>query len=118
MTAWKQFERDAANYATARLQSMGVDATVTRQASSGLPEDQGDLFGIPFSAVQCKATRNIDLTVIDEAEKQAQRKRVPIGVLLQKRRMKPIGRCYVAMSYDTYLDIVAQLARDVQKGSE
>lgn len=111
----KGFERDAANYATRRLHDAGVlppDQKVHRRAALGLPEDEGDLFGIPYTAVQCKNTTRIDLTVVDQAAEQARRRGLPVGVLLQKRRMRPISESYVAMSYDTYLDLVITIAKE------
>lgn len=110
LRAGKQWERDAAKYATARLTELGGledGATVERRASLGLQDDQGDLFGIPNVAVQCKNTTRIDLTVVDEAEAQAANAGVDYGVLLQKRRNSSPGRAYVVLTYDAFLRLIA-----------
>lgn len=97
----KQFERDAANYATERL---GIE--VSRRAALGLPDDEGDLFGIPDATVQCKNTTRIDLAgFVDSAEDQGEAAGTSQRVALIKRRMKPIGDAYVVMTYDRWLDI-------------
>lgn len=110
----KRYELAAAKHATARMAAAGLDIEVRRRASLGLPEDQGDLFGIPDTAVQCKDTTKIDLTVVDQAEQQAARQGATYGVLLQKRRQQAIGRSYVVMTYDTYLDLMIDRERERQ----
>lgn len=114
LEAGKRWERDAAKHATARLTEAGIldeDATVNRRASIGKHDDEGDLFGIPGFAVQCKNTTRIDLTVVDEATRQAANLGADYGVLLQKRRQSNAGSAYAVMTFDTLLDIIVELNR-------
>lgn len=110
LDAGKRWERDAAKHAMAVLGAAGYDdITVGRRASLGLHEDEGDLFGLPHFTVQCKNTGRIDLTVVDEAERQAEHAGMDFGILLQKRRNSSPGRAYVAMTYDTLLRLIVML---------
>lgn len=114
LNAGKRWERDAAKHATARLAAAGIIANgeqVARRASIGKHDDEGDLFGIPGFAVQCKNTTRIDLTVVDEAEQQASNLGASYGVLLQKRRQAGAGAAYAVMTFDTLLDIIIELNR-------
>lgn len=114
LNAGKRWELDAAKHATARLQAHGTLAegqAVTRRASIGKHDDEGDLFGIPDFAIQCKNTTRVDLTVVDQADRQAANLGAKYGVLLQKRRQAHAGTAYAVMTYDTLLDIIAELNR-------
>lgn len=114
LNAGKRWERDAAKHATARLVEAGAlpaDTAVTRRASIGKHDDEGDLFGIPDFAIQCKNTGRIDLTAVDDAVQQAANLGVRWGVLLQKRRQAGAGTAYAVMTFDTLLDIIAELNR-------
>ena len=107
--AGKQYERDCANHATMRLFELGgirANESIRRRAALGLPEDHGDLFGLPI-AVQCKNTQQISLSVLDQAEGQAELARLAFGVLLQKRRQRPIGESYAVMAFDSLLALLA-----------
>ena len=114
LNAGKRWERDAAKHATARLVEAGIikhDEQVARRASIGKHDDEGDLFGIPEFAVQCKNTTRIDLTAVDDAIQQAANLGVRFGVLLQKRRQASAGTAYAVMTFDTLLDLVIELNR-------
>jgi hypothetical protein len=114
LDAGKRWERDAAKHATARLAAAGIiadDEKITRRASIGKHDDEGDLFGIPGFAIQCKNTGRVDLTVVDEAQQQAVNLGVEFGVLLQKRRQSSAGAAYAVMTFDTLLDIIIKLNR-------
>jgi len=114
LNAGKRWERDAAKHATARLAAAGIipdSQPVTRRASIGKHDDEGDLFGIPGFAIQCKNTTRVDLTVVDEARQQAANLGVDFGVLLQKRRQSSVGAAYAVMTFDTLLDIIVKLNR-------
>lgn len=105
----KEAERQARRHAQQAFDAAGVDTTISRRAALGLPEDEGDLFGIPGVALQVKNTQKLDLTVVDQAEQQAAVAGVPYGWLLQKRRQHPPGRWYAVGTFDTLLATIIEL---------
>lgn len=108
----KRFELASANHATDRFIAAGIDYEVSRRAALGLPQDEGDLFGIPDVTIQCKDASKIDLAgFVASAEKQGEAADTSQRIALVKRRMKPVGESYVVQTYDRWLDVQIELAR-------
>lgn len=117
LAAGKRWELAAAKYAEAKFHEAGhTHVAVRRRAALGLHEDEGDLFGIPGVAIQCKNTTRFDLTMVDQAQQQAQNAGVPYGVLLQKRRNSNTGSAYSVMTYDALLSMLVEML-DIKKGT-
>lgn len=83
---------------------------VERRALRGR-RDTGDLTGIPGLVIECKATRNIDLaTTMDEVRAEVNNTGDPstTGVAIIKRRRAPVGRAYVVLELDRFIDWLTQ----------
>lgn len=73
--------------------------------------DVGDLHLDPF-ALQLKDEARITLSsYVDDAEKQAAAAELPFGAAVVKRRTKGVGRAYVVLSLDTFVEVVRRLHR-------
>lgn len=70
----------------------------------GGTSDEGDLIYYGQVVGQAKNTKAIDLAKLKEAEAQAERAGASAHVLIHKRRNHPIGKAYVVMTYDQFLD--------------
>lgn len=85
-------------------------ARVVRPHQEGFV-DVGDVHLEPF-ALQLKDEARITLSsYVDDAEKQAVAAELPFGAAVVKRRGKGVGRAYVVMSLDTFVEVVRRLHR-------
>lgn len=97
------FEREVVDF----LRGHGFPAA-ERRAMEGV-NDRGDVAGIPGVVVECKNHRDIDLGgFMGELEAEQARAAAPVGLLVVKRRMKPVARAYAVMT----LDQASALLRD------
>lgn len=87
------------------LDSNGIAAFRTAPAGT---RDEGDLLVLDWDAIlECKATRAIDLAgAVDEARIEAHHARRRFGIAVIKRRMASIGKAYVVMTLDDFVDLM------------
>lgn len=92
------------------LNDSGVFTQKVERAPLWGAADQGDLLNTGAFAVECKATKSIDLSAfVDQAEKEAANAGKRWGVAVIKRRRKSTEKAYVAMTLQTFVDIVRRL---------
>ena len=97
-----RFEREVADYLAESL--AGVD----RKSLHG-SADQGDIANVPDWALECKATKAIDLAqAVEEARVEAKNARVSWFAAIVKRRGKGVARAYVVMDLEQYRALVVQ----------
>lgn len=107
-TAWESAVRD-------HFKAAGFDGA-ERLALSG-SQDRGDLTGLPAVTIECKATKDINLSnAVDEAVLEAGRARTRWAAAVIKRRNRPTSSAYVVMPLgvwtDLYLTALAGLEAD------
>jgi hypothetical protein len=91
-----RFEREVADYLAEVLP--GVD----RKALHGNAV-QGDISNFPDWALECKATKAIDLGgAIDEARVEAKNSKTRWFAAIVKRRRKGVSEAYVVMTLEQY----------------
>jgi Holliday junction resolvase len=94
-----QFETAVVRY----LSSFGL--AVRRTPPS--PADIGDIDGLDGYAIQCKNCQRLEIPHwIQQAKQQAQRAGKPHGVVVVKRRGKPIKDSFVIMDLETWVGTV------------
>lgn len=89
------------------LRANGFPAAERRALAGAL--DRGDIAGVTGWAIECKATRTIDLAAaIDEARVEAANAGVDRYVAVIKRRGKPVGQAYVVMPLENFGDLLKE----------
>jgi hypothetical protein len=68
-------------------------------------DDRGDIAGLPGAIVEVKDVAAVNLAGwLDEATAEAANARVPLGVVIRRRRGRPdVGQWFVVMSVDSLL---------------
>ena len=90
-----QWERDVAAYF--RERGFKVD----RRYGAGVHQDKGDLVGLPWFVLECKNTKQINLSkFVDEAKLEAHNADEPFGVAVIKRRQRNVKDAYVVMTLE------------------
>lgn len=81
--------------------------------------DQGDVIGIPDVALEVKDCRTMTLAAwVDEARIEAANAKVPIGVVVHKRRGHGTpGEWYASMTFDTLLMLLDRVSSASASGS-
>lgn len=73
----------------------------------GGSNDRGDLGGVPGVMVEFKNHKTMDLAGwMDEVRAEKANAHAQIGVAIVKRRNQPIGRAYVVMEFDEFLNLI------------
>lgn len=99
-----QFERDVVAY----LRDQGFPY-VERAYGAGRPDDVGDLDGIPGWCFELKNHQRIDLAGwIDEVHREQAQARAQFGVVVVKRRQRPIAQAYVVMELEQLARLLAE----------
>ena len=85
----------------------GAGVAAFRTAPAGA-RDEGDLLVLDWDAIlECKATKAIDLAgAVDEARIEAHHAHRRFGIAVIKRRMASIGKAYVVMELDAFVDLM------------
>jgi len=81
---------------------------VERRAQHGAL-DRGDIIGVPDFAIECKNVKDWSKKLgafVREAEQEAENARVPFGVVVVKRRSDHVGRSYVVMSLEQFVEMI------------
>jgi hypothetical protein len=81
---------------------------VERRAQHGAL-DRGDIVGIPDWAVEVKNVKDWSSRLgafVAEAETEAVNARVPFGAVVVKRRNDSVGRSYVVMSLEQFVEVL------------
>lgn len=79
---------------------------------AGRSDDIGDVRGLPGFVVEVKNQRELRFAEwVDETEVERVNAREPFGVLVVKRRMKPISDAYAVMPLRQLVDLVDELQR-------
>jgi len=86
------------------LSSFGLAARRTPPS----PADIGDIDGVDGYAIQCKNCLRLEIpSWIKQAKQQAQRAGKPHGVVVAKRRGKPVKDSLVIMDLETWVRTIA-----------
>lgn len=94
-SAW---ERDVAAY----LRDNGFPHA-ERAFGAGRPLDVGDIDGLPGIVVECKAAKTFDLAGwCDEARREQANARAQFGVVVAKRRQRPVGDAYAILTLEQF----------------
>jgi Holliday junction resolvase len=69
--------------------------------------DKGDIAGIPSVVMECKAEQRIDLSgYMDEVATEKRNAAAQVGVAIVKRRNHGVGRSYVVLELDDFLELI------------
>ena len=97
-----QFERDTAAY----LAAHGFPRA-ERRYGAGNTQDKGDINGVPEVTIECKNVARIDLAgFMAEAERERLNAKNFYGVVIIKRRRRPIQDSYVVMTLDQWTEML------------
>lgn len=98
------FERDVVAY----LRDQGFPY-VERAYGAGRPDDVGDLDGIPGWVFELKNYRDFRLAEwMDETRREQAQARAQFGVVVVKRRQRPIAQAYVVMELEQLARLLAE----------
>lgn len=79
-----------------------------RRALAGT-NDKGDIAGVPGVMFECKAVRTITLAeFMGQVDVQKANAQAQIGVAVIKRRQKPIGKAYVVMDLEQFVELIGE----------
>ena len=98
-----RFESEVVAYINARKPYQ-----VERRAQHGAL-DRGDIIGVPDFAIECKNVKDWSKKLgafVREAEAEAENARVPFGAVIVKRRNDSVGRAYVVMALEQFVQIL------------
>ena len=99
-----QFERDCVKF----FQENGFPYA-ERRFGAGQQKDKGDIVGIPGVAIECKNQQSLKLAQwIGEAETERENAGAKHGIVIAKRRQKPVGDSYVVMTFATFVELMEQ----------
>ena len=83
-----------------------------RSFGAGRRDDQGDVLGLPGVVVQVKNHKRHALSEwVEQAEEQRTRARASVGVVVAKRRGKPVGDAYVVITLAAFVDMLREVDR-------
>lgn len=109
-TAWESRVRD---YLNEHLADLGIQ--VERPAQQGF-KDIGDLIGVPYFALQLKDYADTMRAIregLEGVQVQKENAGKPLGAVVVKRRRRPPGTAYVAMTLDDLIAIIRALTLGV-----
>lgn len=90
------------------LREAGLD-TARRNAQHGA-KDVGDIGGVPHFAIEAKDHATLAFSEwLDQAEAEAANAGEDFGVVVAKRRRRPVGDAYVVMTLETFTRLVQAL---------
>jgi Holliday junction resolvase len=98
-TAW---ETEVVRY----LRDRGFE--VERRALTGT-QDRGDITGVPDFTVECKNAANQTWALwMDELERERRNDGAKYGLLVVRRRMKPVAQAYAMMRLDDMVGLMIE----------
>jgi Holliday junction resolvase len=98
------FERDVVAY----LREQGFPY-VERAYGAGRPDDIGDIDGIPGWCIECKDHKTLRLAEwVDEVRREQAQAGAEFGVVVAKRRQRPIGQAYVVMELEQLVRLLKE----------
>lgn len=100
----KRTEAEVAAFLSAALE------TTVRPVVQGGAKDRGDLEGLPDFAVQVKDHERQNFSEwLDDVDDQRREAAELFGVVIARRRGRPLGQAYAVLTLDTFVRILALL---------
>lgn len=100
-----KFESELVAYLRYHLESQDIE----RRALSGT-QDRGDIAGLKDWTIEAKNHNAQNFAGwLDETQREQANAGTPYGLLVVRRRMKPVGQSFAVMTLDQLIDIMLDL---------
>jgi hypothetical protein len=99
-----QWERDVVAF----LRSAGL-VNAERAYGAGRPDDVGDIDGLPGVVVEAKNCARLEFGPwLDEAERERANAGAQFGIVVAKRRQRPVGEAFAVMTLEQLARLLAE----------